>query len=120
MKERKGLQKLIRQKMMLSQQTLEGIEMTVLAFTGAVRFLLSEGVTYINARVFCQDPLERSFGKQRQCGGGSRNPTVAQFLDNEVKIAVHRDVNVRKSNVLSKREGMEVSSEPLAKKKRPE
>jgi len=107
-----------RAKMMLSQQTQDGIEITVRAFIGAVKFLLGEGVKFINARVFCQDPLELYFSKQRQSGGGSKNPTAAQVLRNEVKIGVHRDVNVRKSNVLGNIREMEVSHQPLAKRVR--
>jgi len=77
---KRGFSKGEKAKMMLSQQSLDGIEMTVRAFTGATRFLLGEGVAFVNARIFCQDPLERYYGKQRQSGGGSRNPTAAQFL----------------------------------------
>ena len=43
---------------------------------------LITGGQYLLSEVFCQDPLERYFSKQRHCGGGNENPTVAQFYTN--------------------------------------
>ena len=37
---------------------------------------------YLLTEVFCQDPLERYFSKQRHRGGGNDNPTVEQFRSN--------------------------------------
>ena len=115
---KEGFSKAEKSKMMLSQQTLDGITMTVHSFIAATRFLLTEGVKFVNARVFCQDPLERYFSKQRQCGGGSRNPTAAQFHSNEVRIGIHKDVSVRGGNVQSRLKTLDISDEPLAKRKK--
>lgn len=68
-------------KRILSAQTLEGIRMTTLAFKPLVHFLLDEGTRYINARVFCQDPLEQHFSKVRSGQGGSNNPNIDQVLN---------------------------------------
>jgi len=66
-------------KCLLPHQTLLGIEMSTRSFISAVTFLINAGVPFVNARVFCQDPLEQNFGKQRAGGGGSNNPNVSQY-----------------------------------------
>ena len=43
---------------------------------------LVTGGQYLLSEVFCQDPLERYFSKQRHRGEGNENPTVAQFFNN--------------------------------------
>lgn len=65
-----------KEKMLLSRQTLEGIYITVNGFIGAVKYMLSIGAKFINARVFCQDPLEQYFSKQRAAGGAQNSVTV--------------------------------------------
>lgn len=37
---------------------------------------------YLLTEVFCQDPLERYFSKQRHRGGSNDNPTVREYLQN--------------------------------------
>jgi len=44
-------------KLTLSSQTKEGIFLTIGDFTGAMKYLLSIGAKYVNARAFCRDPL---------------------------------------------------------------
>ena len=41
---------------------------------------------YILSDKFNQDPLEEHFGRQRMKGGGTDNPTVENYGDNERKI----------------------------------
>jgi len=53
-----------------------------------------------------KDKAERAVGTQPRL-----------FLRNDVKIAVHRDMHVRKSNVMSENSGMEVCDEPLPKRR---
>jgi len=103
-------------KMILSQQTLDSIEMSVRSYIGCFKYLLSHGVPFLNARDFIQDKLERYYSKQRQMGGGNRNPTVALYLSNERKIAVHRDMNVRSSNVRGEKRAFEVDDSELPKR----
>ena len=107
-------------RMKLSDQTMEGIYMTINGFCGAVKFLLGIGADFVNARVFCQDPLEQYFGKQRASGGGRVNPTVSSFLSTDVKISIHRDLNVRKrsGNIEALTSAMPLSAEPLAKRRK--
>ena len=51
-----------------------------------------EDAKFINPRVFCQDPLEAHFSKQRQNCGANSNPTLKQALDNDLKIIVKGNV----------------------------
>ena len=82
--------------------------------------MLDIGATFINGRVFCQDPLEQYFSKQRAAGGGKSNPTVDSFFRAENKITIHRDLNVRRKgiNTSGASKMMEASDEPLAKRRR--
>lgn len=113
-----------KEKMLLAHQTLHGIEMSIRGFAGAVRYLfenLDEPPKFIMARVFSQDPLEQHFSKQRGACGGSNNPNAAQFNSTVVACAVERDMGVkhRRSNSAEvTREGMEITNEPLPKRKR--
>ncbi|XP_070545584.1 uncharacterized protein [Ptychodera flava] len=74
--------------MMLSYQTLQGIEITVRSFVEACKFLLQQGAQFVLSEHFSQDPLEQWFGKQRQAGGWNENPTVQEFDYNTVNLRV--------------------------------
>lgn len=105
----------------LSHQTLEGIKITVHGFTGAVKFLLDEGVKFINARVFCQDPLEQYFSKLRSRCGGSTNPNMSQALHSQRSIHVQGTLGVKKNyrgNTEVNNQCMTISTEPLPKRRK--
>ena len=53
--------------------------------------LIRQSGCYLLTEVFCQDPLERYFSKQRHRGGGNDNPTVEQFRHNSA-ILHHRQL----------------------------
>ena len=57
-----------RQKMFISRQTDEGLNITVNSIIEAVQFLLQHEVNYVLTERFCQDPLENYFGHQRSAG----------------------------------------------------
>ncbi|KAJ1521769.1 hypothetical protein ONE63_003404 [Megalurothrips usitatus] len=85
-------------KCLLSEDTQIGVEMTVRSFIAATQFMLRHGAKYINARVFCQDPLEQYFSKQRSHVGGSTNPNEKQFYSTECNLRYVREhVPFRKS-----------------------
>lgn len=111
-----------KKRMMLSQETLDGIRMTsiltifsiknqamllfiVYGFVEMAQFLLSqkEGLYLLSER-FNQDPLESFFGQQRARGGRCDNPNVKTFMYNTQAIRVQRTLaigdggNVRKRN----------------------
>lgn len=45
-------------------------------------FNVVPGVTCFLSNRICQDPLEKYFGMQRQCGATNDNPNVLQFIKN--------------------------------------
>ena len=50
-----------KEKCLLSRQTRDGIYITINGFIGAVTYLLETAkVSFANARIFCQDPLEQT------------------------------------------------------------
>ncbi|KAK3914528.1 Proteasome subunit beta [Frankliniella fusca] len=103
----------------LSKQTLTGIKMTTLAFKPMVTFLLAEGVTFINARVFSQDPLEQHFSKVRAGQGGSSNPNLHQSLKRTRDLDTIGDLGIkkRKGNSGECEDVVEVTTEMLPKLK---
>ncbi|KAK3922593.1 Transposable element P transposase [Frankliniella fusca] len=106
-------------KRILSRETLEGMRITTLAFKPLVHFLLEEGVSFINARIFTQDPLEQHFSKVRAGQGGSTNPNLFQVL-NRIR-ALHTvgqlGMRKRKGNSGQEAQTVEVTHEPLQKRK---
>ncbi|KAE8740774.1 hypothetical protein FOCC_FOCC013698 [Frankliniella occidentalis] len=105
----------------LSHQTLEGIEIAARGFIGAVKFLLREGVKKINARVFCQDPIEQFFSKQRYKGGRNPTPNSQQFFNNQVLIHNQGEMGSRMSfgtgNTEVANERLHITCEKLPKRK---
>lgn len=105
---------------LLPHQTLHGIEMSCRAFVACTKFLLSEGISFINARAFCQDPLEQNFGRQRMAGGGSNNPNMYQFLHKQRNFSTIGELSAANkrgnTEVLEENIG-ECSSEPLPKRR---
>ena len=107
-------------KKLLPAQTLDGIEITTMAFIECTKFLLEEGTKYVNARVFSQDHLEQHFSKQRMRGGGSSNPNYGRFLQNNKNIHLQGQLGVKrkKGNTEDLSGGMQITSQPLPKRKR--
>eukprot|EP00731_Ephydatia_muelleri_P018846 Em0011g886a len=67
--------------MLLSNETLLGIRLTVTSFIGLVTYIFTlPGVTSFLSEKINQDPLEKFFGCQRQRGGANDNPTVTEFF----------------------------------------
>lgn len=84
--------------MLLSPQTLKGIEITVRGFIGVTKFLLNTAKTkFIMAGVFNQDPLEQYFSKHRAALGGSRNPTYYDFQRNQVALHIFRGLRFKRA-----------------------
>lgn len=102
----------------LSQQTLEGIKMTTLAFKPLVQYLLQEGATFINARIFTQDPLEQYFSKLRGGFGGSTTPNAGQVLNknNAFFTIGQMGMKKRKGNSGEGGDAVEVTDEKLPKR----
>ena len=80
------------------------------------------GVKYLLSEVFCQDPLERYFSRQRHRGGSNDNPTASQVPYNANTLvqqqAMYRDVKTMNVEAMSNLSCVDALSEPLPKKKR--
>ena len=82
------------------------------------------GVTCFLSNRICQDPLEKYFGMQRQCGASNDNPTVLQFVKNNDTLRLvgniwFEDVNGNCRKSKSIRQSIEDTKElPLRKRKR--
>ena len=68
-----------RERMFLSWQTFEGIQITVYSLIEATRYLLQNGVNFVLSEKFNQDVVEEYFGRHRSLGRRSDNPTIHQF-----------------------------------------
>jgi len=62
-----------RAKMMLSQQTLNGLKISVRSIVACTRFLLNQGAKYVLTNRFNQDVLEQHFGHKQ---GSGDNPCI--------------------------------------------
>ncbi len=81
-----------REKMFLSNQTYEGFKISANSHVEAIKFLLSEGFSYVLTERFMQDVIEDYFGHQRTQRGRSDNPSAQQFGYNDMTIAAKRDI----------------------------
>jgi len=101
-------------KMFISQQTHEGLKITVHSIVGCVKFLLQNNICkYVLTERFCQDPLENYFGRQRSLGARKDNPTLRDvgFNDNTIRNQkVFRPIAAGNS---VDNASVEISNEPL-------
>ncbi|XP_065883726.1 uncharacterized protein [Dysidea avara] len=85
-----------KQRNLLSELTMEGIQITVSSFVEFVPLILSQpGVTYFLSEKLCQDPLEKFFGLQRQRGKSNDNPLLNEVQKNTQALRVVGDINVK-------------------------
>ncbi len=111
-----------RGKMFLSQQTYEGLKISVYSHIEAIKFLLEHGFEYVLSERFMQDVLEDYFGHQRAKGHRSDNPSAYEFGYNDLTIGIQRDIApVVRGNVggrYEKKKWFTVSDEPVHKRKK--
>ena len=113
-----------RAKMFISQQTYQGLKITIYSLIEVAKFLLSEGLQFVLSEKFCQDLLEEYFGHQQARRGYSDNPTVQSFGYNDITIALQRGIApIVRGNVAGRHEEesskwYSVSEEPLPKRKK--
>lgn len=117
-----GEQKEVAQRL-LSQETLQGISVTVWSFVELVPYILKiPGVRYFLSEHLSQDPLEKFFGCQRQRGRTNENPTCAGFVKNTQALRVINSVagDVPKGNCRGRKNKIIVEEEniPLPKRRR--
>jgi hypothetical protein len=110
-----------REKMFLSNQTYEGFKISANSHVEAIKFLLSEGFSYVLTERFMQDVIEDYFGHQRTQRGRSDNPSAQQFGYNDMTIAAKRDIAPSVSGNTGGRYGKAkwytVSDKPVKKRK---
>ena len=68
-----------KQKMFISWQSYEGLQITINSVVECTKFLLNNGVRYVLTERFCQDTLEEFFGTQRQMLRRNENPDLNTF-----------------------------------------
>ncbi len=113
-----------RAKMFLSQQTYNGIKVTVRSLVECTKYLLQNGLQYVLSSKFNQDPLEQHFGRHRMLARRSTNPTVQAYGYQERKLSLQRSLaltitprgNVR--GLKRRAEGIKISTSPLKRKKK--
>eukprot|EP00794_Sanderia_malayensis_P001655 gene1655-1842_t len=81
-----------RAKMFLSQQTYNGIKVTVRSLVECTKYLLQNGLQYVLSSKFNQDPLEQHFGRHRMLARRSTNPTVQAYGYQERKLSLQRSL----------------------------
>lgn len=109
-----------RNRMFLSWQTYEGLQISTYSAIEATKFLLNEGMEYVLTERFCQDPVEEYFGCQRKIGRRSDNPDIRMFGYNNNTIRIQRSVSCQSGNTRGRKDKtkawVEVSNEPLPKR----
>ena len=81
-----------RDKMFLSRQTHEGIQITTYSVIEATKFLLCSGMEFVLTEKFNQDVVEEYFGRQRSFGRRNDNPSMYQFGYNANTIRMQRSI----------------------------
>ena len=81
-------------KMFISWQTMERIEMDVAALPECIKFLLPQGCEYVLTEKLCQDAVEEYFGGQRKLGRRSDNPDIYTFGYNNNALRIQKTISV--------------------------
>ena len=80
--------------MMLSHQTLTGLEITARSVVACINVLLNAGAPFVLTSHFNQDILEQLFGHFRHRGGSMENPTVKEVRNMMVEMKATRSVHM--------------------------
>ena len=68
-----------KQRMFISHQTYEGLQITVFSTIEATKYLLQHGCSYVLTEKFNQDSLEEHFGNIRSVNRRNDNPSLYQL-----------------------------------------
>ena len=85
-------------KMFISWQTFDGLQITVYSIIEAVKFRISEGMEFDLTGRFCQDPTEEYFGNQCRLGRRSDNPDLTTFVYNDNTIRIQKSISCESGN----------------------
>ena len=95
---REGFTPKEKEKMFISHQTYEGLQITVSSMIEIIKFCLDNGFDYVLTNRFMQDILEEYFGLHRSMGGRSENPNLYRFGYDENAARTARSVGAVKGN----------------------
>ena len=114
-----------RKAMTITNDTYQGMVITIHSFIAATKFLLRQGVDFVLARSFCQDDLEQYFGEQRNCGRLNNCPDTKSFLHNDTRIVKRGDacftlaaVQNQNTSAAPSDTGIVIDQTPLQRKKK--
>ncbi|KAK6196393.1 hypothetical protein SNE40_001627 [Patella caerulea] len=111
-----------KQCMLLSNQTLKGLRISVNSIVECSKFLLREGVEYVLTSRFNQDPLEEQFSHLRHKGGANDNPTVYDIKNNlsQMRVIGSTALAPIHGNITGRRksEGLSLDNRPISKRPR--
>lgn len=88
-----------RKAMTITDETYQGMVITIHSFIAATKFLLGKEVDFVLPRSFCQDDLEQYFGDQRNCGRLNNCPDMKGFLHNDTRIVKRGEARFSLSSV---------------------
>jgi len=113
----------------ISTESMDGLERTIKAFTGAMKFVLKKGEDglsqlYVMAKAFQQDDLENYFSKVRSRLGGNRHPDLSEFLLCHARLHAQSKLYFRgskRSNAKVRSDSLKLSelSRPVPKRRVP-
>ena len=113
-----------KEKMFISKQTYEGLQITAYSAVECVQQLLRSGMPYVLTERFSQDDCEEYFSCQRAIGRSSENPNMQQFGYNANNIRVGMAVSTVTGNTSGKYHGLkkkkswyEINDSKLKKRK---
>ena len=113
-----------RNKMFLSRETYEGLQITTLSVIEVTQYLLSEGMPFVLTERFNQDVVEEYFGRHRSLGRRNDNPNAYEFGYNCNTLRIQRSVapvtgNTRGAHKQKRKVSWStVSNEPIKKRHR--
>lgn len=86
--------------MLLNQQTLNGLHISVKSIAECIKILVNEGAEFVFTHRFNQDPLEQHFSHYRHKGGANNNPTVydVRNLMTQLRAVGAQEINPKKGN----------------------
>ena len=106
-----------RSNMVLSMQTYEGIELSILWLKEVISYLLRNGFSYVLSGKFCQGDLENYLGFQQAIGHRKSNPTVYDTGYNDNTIKTQYSVKPSPGNVRGEESKSNMTdTEPLPKR----
>ena len=112
-----------RDRMFLSWQTFQGIQISAYSVIEITKYLLQNGAAFVLTEKFNQDVLEEYFGRQWALGRRNDNPSIYKFGYNSNTIRMQRSVvpvtgNTRGAHPTKRRfSWYNVDNTPLNKRK---